>query len=327
MAKTILEFTLPFALIDEGEYDIASDGQLIKLKISHEQGLERLKLVTGMQASSSGSGKITVSRDKHGIANVSRVKIELPFLLQQLDPQARKGAGMSIDYMMKRSLSIKQECTKYVNRLIAVIRWHTAQHWLTPITEQEIFSISFSIEEDNGHKSGGILSDAGAGLRFPTKIKSQSQVSDEIKKTLASGIVVSFADNLVLDAVNYFETRRFNEVVINANIAFEVFLDDFLASKYRSEGKSEDEAEKLTRRDFNDGLHKLMRRQFFRSLDHATLIENKEPTYLKFDNIRTKRENAIHHRSRNITEEEAAEVLRQVYEVSAWILSTPSKGS
>ena len=66
-------------------------------------------------------------------------------------------------------------------------------------------------------------------------------------------------------------------------------------------------------------MHKLMRRQFFAGQSHEDLIK-RDPTYLKFDNFRKKRTNAIHHRMRNITMPEALQVLRESNDVVKWVM-------
>jgi hypothetical protein len=124
---------------------------------------------------------------------------------------------------------------------------------------------------------------------------------------------------LWLDGLSLYSSGRFNEAVINANISFEVFLDEYLSEKYKAARKSDEEIEQLLAKDFKDGMHKLMRRQFFAGQSHEDLI-NRDPTYLKFDNFRKKRTNAIHNRMRNITMPEALQVLRESNDVVKWVM-------
>jgi hypothetical protein len=50
----------------------------------YEQNRERMKQMTGFTLESGGVGNVEISRDAHGIANISKITMELPGTENQL---------------------------------------------------------------------------------------------------------------------------------------------------------------------------------------------------------------------------------------------------
>lgn len=87
MVKTIVEFVLPMALVEEGHYEMSVKGRPVKIDISYIQNKEMMQHITDMIPHSDGGGTVKLGRDKHGIANVSKVKMELP---ESNDPSIKR---------------------------------------------------------------------------------------------------------------------------------------------------------------------------------------------------------------------------------------------
>jgi hypothetical protein len=187
------------------------------------------------------------------------------------------------------------------------------------LREQDLFIYKIT-REKNGREEDELFFSPPSGYNYPIQIIDEDNVKPSILEMLQKRTPLPLSLKLWLDGLSLYSSGRFNEAVINANISFEVFLDEYLSEKYKAAGKSDEEIEQLLAKDFKDGLHRLMRRQFFADRSHNELMDNRDPIYLKFDNFRNKRTNAIHHRMRHIPMPEALQVLTESYDVVIWVM-------
>ncbi len=215
---------------------------------------------------------------------------------------------------------IKKHSLTCLNRLIDVIRYCTRRYWIRTLREQDLFIYKITREKNRNEEDEQVFSPP-SGHTYPIQIFDENNVKPCISEMLQKRISLPLSLKLWLDGLSLYSSGRFNEAIINANISFEVFLDEYLSEQYKAAGKSDKEIEQLLAKDFKDGLHKLTRRQFFANQSHEELINNRDPIYLKFDNLRIKRTNAIHHRMRNVTMQEALQVLRESNDVVMWVMS------
>jgi hypothetical protein len=93
---------------------------------------------------SGGGGNVEISRDGHGIANISSITMELP---------GEDNLLSGTELFETSSSSIKLECVKYFNRLVEVVRYVSRQYWITPISLREIIELNVVIENDDGEKT------------------------------------------------------------------------------------------------------------------------------------------------------------------------------
>jgi len=77
-------------------------------------------------------GNAELSRDEHGIANISKITMELPVTESQL-------TGIELSESL-----IKQECVMYFNRFAEVVRYVSRQYWITSISLREIIELDVS---------------------------------------------------------------------------------------------------------------------------------------------------------------------------------------
>ncbi len=68
-------------------------------------------------------------------------------------------------------------------------------------------------------------------MRFPLKTSEQSQVRPTVDRLLKSEFRIPLYESFFLDAVNYFETGKFNETVILANLVLEELVTLYLYKK------------------------------------------------------------------------------------------------
>ena len=100
MVKTVVDFILPMAFIDEGKYSVKIEKDITTVMITllpNKEVMERISDIVSF-------GKPKMIPDPHGVVNMTKVTIEFPYLIEPYN-------------------SIKQECIKYLNRLIEVVRY------------------------------------------------------------------------------------------------------------------------------------------------------------------------------------------------------------
>jgi hypothetical protein len=273
---------------------------------------------TGIIGTTSHGNIQLLPDDPNGFMNISNISIELPFLIESSEP------GLSFSMMSNMDTrpdiqEIKKHCLECLNRLIDVVRYNTKRYWMRTLREQDLFIYKIT-REKNGREEDELFFSPPSGYNYPVQIIDEDSVKPSILEMLQKRTPLPLYLKLWLDGLSLYSSGRFNEAVINANISFEVFLDEYLSEKYKAAGKSDEEIEQLLAKDFKDGMHKLMRRQFFAGQSHEDLTNTGDPIYLKFDNFRKKRTNAIHHRMRNITMPEALQVLRESNDVVIWVM-------
>jgi hypothetical protein len=137
-----VQFSLPNALIEQGNYELLVQNKRVNISIVYEQNKERMEQMTGFAIESGGGGNVEITRDAHGIANISKVTMEVPAAVDQL-------GGTEL---FETSSSIKQECVMYFNRLVEVVRYVSRQYWITPISSREIIELNVVKENDDGEK-------------------------------------------------------------------------------------------------------------------------------------------------------------------------------
>jgi hypothetical protein len=321
MAKTTVDFRLPSALIEPGEYEVSIDGITAKIRIVLIPNREAMNRIMGLEANATGSGSVRLSRDRYGVVNISQVTIELPFTV---DAKIDSTSSNMFD-MFSQSAMIKRECLRFLNRLVEVERWNTRKYWITPIEEQEILHFTSLVEPDEGKPRMGMAMGLGGGqLHFPIVTLEEKNVEQEIKTKLASETELPFYDSLFLDAINYYETGRYNEALIVLNIALESFVADYLLSKLKEKGHSEEDAAKLVDKAFSrekknrkSGMRKVLSEDF-KEIDGRSLEDNSE-LWDTFGNARDKRKNVIHPRTTELTQEVALETMLDIVDVWRWV--------
>lgn len=105
-------------IVDAGNYEVSMNNQVAKISIVLQQNKENLKNIGGMEVHTTGEGGgLKLIPDPHGIANYSKVIIELPYSVNS------------------QPLSIKQEYIRYINRLVEVVRNQTHAYWIQKVRE------------------------------------------------------------------------------------------------------------------------------------------------------------------------------------------------
>jgi len=317
MAKETVEFTIPQVFADEGEYDILFDDMMVKITISLIQNNPSLENVGGMTVSASGSGRVSISSDPFGIANITKIKIEFPKIISpKLDEKEINPTNVS--------LTVKQECIKYVNRLIEIVRIHTCRYWLRYVSEQDILGYSSIQIDDNNKGTKTMGMDFGSGLSFPIKVLEQKQVHAEIFESLKINRKISYDQNLFLDAISYYYVRRFNTAVTIMYVALEVAVSNYIVFKLTQKNIPEDEIRQIMKRVLKSRISKILDTHLKENTGKS-LKENDE-LWEKFEKIRNTRKSVVHPYPKILDQKEAYDTLTGIQEILGWLYRDEAVG-
>lgn len=310
MAKTIVEFSLPFVAIDEGKYEIKlgiyTSTIFIKY-IPNPCGLrELLKMVIE-------EGTCKLEFDGYGIANFSEITIELPYQREEHDEKM-------IHNSVPPSYSLKKDCVLFLNRLIDVVRFETRLHWIPYINEKMIHGISKKVYDDNGNKINEIVNlDFGRGLQYKRQTRTQIEAKETISEKLKTNIVISIHERLFLDAIRYFEEGRNNESVILTNISLEEFVTNYLFNKAIEKFGKDKAGKRLDQIKSTKSFGKVLTTHL-KEIDQRSLKDNME-LWDKYDFIRKIRKQAVHPNIRQISVSDTFNVLNYTDQIGRWISS------
>lgn len=309
MAKEIIEFTIPQAFADEGEYEVLLDDMTAKIAVELIQNDASLGNVGGMKVSTTGSGRVSFSLDSFGIANVTKITIEFPKIISskldenEINPKAS-------------SLAVKQECIRYVNRLIEVIRIYTKKYWLRYISEQDVLGYSSSQTDDNGKSSVTMSMDFGSGLSFPIQVLEQKGVHDKIIQSLKTNQKISYDNNLYLDAIGYYFTRRFNTAVSMMYVGLEVGISNYIIIKLMQKKIPEEEIGNIMKNVLKSRISKIL--DFHLKENTGKSLKENDELWKKFEKIRNVRKSVIHPYPKILSQQEAYETLTGIQEILGW---------
>ena len=194
MVKTVVDFILPMAFIDEGKYSVKIEKDITTVMITllpNKEVMERISDIVSF-------GKPKMIPDPHGVVNMTKVTIEFPYLIEPYN-------------------SIKQECIKYLNRLIEVVRYQTRIYWIPSISDRDIFKYSFEAMNENGkvdlfgqHETSEFMTRMrNEGEKYLNKVK---LIADEKNIQIKTEMISSI--NIAGGIVDYAEENNIDLIVI-----------------------------------------------------------------------------------------------------------------
>lgn len=324
MVKTIAHLTLPFALLDDGVYDVSIDGKIAKIELQREKTTARMGQVQGMEV----LGNVQMENDFHGLVNITRVKIELPYLIYPSKTRP-KSDGTLEDLSHDHHVNVQKDCMLYLNRLIQVVRWHTRKFWINNLSGFDINLNKFDLFDDNERNIGGQIH--GQPIYTPFKLPNltvyQKDIQKEILQSLKTEDKIPVYDALYLDALDDFSRGQFNKAVMTINIALESTITDYLLSELVKQGKTRDEAKKQVdkylkfdkKREGRSGFHKILANDF-KDVTGRSLEKDEPELWKEFENTRNKRKTTIHPYVGRLNEEKAREAFLNAVKIMNWVL-------
>jgi hypothetical protein len=311
MRKTEIQLAIPFTFALEGKYHVSIDNMMAEIEISYVQNNEAMDSVRGIQTS--GRARV-MPDDPEGIMNISKVSIKLPYSMNNHNNNiSNEPDKMQIGIPS----SIIEMCVLYLNRIREVIRYCTHRYWIRAISPRHLNIYKIVELDDDGKEEMRILFNIPFGNIFPINIVNEADVSLQISEMLKKETRVLISGNLFFDSLSFFHSSLFAEAIIIVNIALETFLEEKLVNKFKSEGKTDEQATKIVGDLLDGSLHKVMKKTYFAHMDNMT--RESHPIWLKFDEVRTKRKNVVHPYIKRFTADETKQILMDVLDIVKWI--------
>lgn len=296
--QVLIRFSLPFQLVEDGDYPVSIKGQEAKISIRNipvnEKHFERL---TGFKIVKSGGGSVKLVDDTRGISVISQVEILIPYVTDEI-------------YFLQLVL-------EYLNRLLDVWRFVTGKFWLREsVSDRDIVSMHWEKRCPSGEGRNGMFAFGLPGqIKVSTKIRKTSDALPIIYQFLIDETRIPLFQVLNLNALNHYTERRYNLAIIEMNVALEDYTTRYLAKRLSDEGLPKEEISRKLNK--YDRFHKMLDRGLKEIVGHS-LKENIE-LWKDFNRMRTIRKNAIHPFVRKSSYKDATDVMNIATKIAEWI--------
>ena len=327
MVKTVARLTLPFALLENGSFDVSLDKRIAKITVQRENTVSRQGQMTGMEFMVSKGGTLTMKNDFYGLVNITRLRVELPYLIYPSKIQDL-GNGRLEDLSHDHHINVQRDCLLYLNRLIEVIRWQTRRYWIHNLSGSDIYLNSFDLFDDQGNNIGGQTHGQPIHTLFnlPNFALYQSDRKKEIDAVLETEERIPVHDMLYLDALQDFSQGRFNKAVMLINTALESATTEFLLQTLMTQEESKENAKKKIdkilkfgkKKNGKSGFHKILTEDFKDIAGRS--LEDEQELWDGFNDARLKRKTTLHPYVGQLYEGVAKKAIIDVLKVMNWVL-------
>jgi len=327
MVKTVVDLTFPFALLDNGTYNVSINDKTSIIKITRENTQSRQAQMMGMSFVAPPGATMRMPNDFYGLVDITRIRIEFPFLIHPTKVRD-KGDGTLEDLSHDNHVTVQRVCLVYLNRLIEVIRWHTKRHWIHNLAGSDVYLNKFDLFDDNGRNIGGQIHGQPILTLFtlPSVTETQDSKKNQIDLSLESEERVPVHDALYLDALHDFSQGRFNKSIMAINTALESATTEYLFQQLIKNGDSESDAEKKIdkilsfgiKRNRKSGFHKILTEDF-KSITGRSL-EDEPELWNRFKDARVKRKTTLHPHVGKLSEDTSRQAIVDVLNVMNWVL-------
>lgn len=299
---SIVRFDLPFGIdLPDDNYSLLLDSYSAVVSL---RKTKRVGNIAGMPAGVEFA-PMSLPNDRWGRLFYTTAQV----ILKHSKPVE---ADVTLDFVcLDRAI----EC---IRRIISVYRNVTGIVNMQSLSKADIFSHIVEHYDAQGNKLPGlVLAIGGTSMHFGGG--TEPSISDEhlrkIKQMLSNNQKISTVAELLADAQDNHFYENFRIAVAQAESAFEVFIDRYLADKYRSRGTSEQEINSILE---NTGLKNLLKDHIkkFVSFDYATSSEIADWERKSYS-IRNK----VVHDGYTPTMQESHDVIETVYKTIVYIKS------
>ena len=327
MQKTVVYLTLPFALLDDGTYNVSLDNKKAIIILKRENTVSRQGQMMGGQFMVPQGATMKMENDFYGLVDITRIKIELPFLIHSTIIRD-KGDGTLEDISHDNHDNVQKVCLNYLNRLIEVIRWHTRRFWIHNLAGSDVYLNKFDLFDHDGRNVGGQehLQPILTLFNLPNNSVNQSNKQNQIKSSLESDERIPVHDSLYLDALHDFSQGRFNKAVMIINTGLESATTEYLLQQLIKNGMPRDDAKKKIdkilsfgiRLNRKSGFHKILTEDFKEVTGRS--LEDEPELWEGFKVARLKRKTTIHPYIGKLSESESRKVINDILSVINWVL-------
>lgn len=293
---------LAYTFAEEGSYDVSLCGKTVNISIKLVPTHGRKEVVPIMIAHLADPNQMMEDIP----ITLSHVTIRLPYHFVDSDKD------------LQYSPEIAEECIKYLNRLIEVIRYCTGQYWIQRAGFRDLFIQDIIEHNIDGSDKGLSLIQIPSGHEFKWETRKQSEAKSQILEFLNDGERrVPLSENLFLEALRLFNSSTFEQAVIIGNTSLEIFVGENLLKKYTSTGMYHDAAKRQVDKLFGNTFHDVMKKSYFHGMSNSEL-KNHE-VWKKFDSVRKVRKEVIHPHVRRSSLEETRNVLQNIHDIKKWV--------
>jgi hypothetical protein len=166
--------------------------------------------------------------------------------------------------------------------------------------------------DENGDTSSIFLLNYPTGNLYPISTFHEKNIQTEIDDILKNNKKIPFVDNLILDALQFFNYGRFSECVIFANICLEFGVFQKVLTDLVYQGIEFNRADKLSL-SFFDRFERGFKKTFLAGLNEDLLIKS------KIENVRKIRRKILHTHIGKVTYQEAKSVLDDILYIFNWL--------
>lgn len=327
MVKTVVNLTLPFALLDDGTYNVSIDDKTAIVRLTRENTQSRQAQMMGMAFMAPLGATMRMQNDFYGLVDITRIQIEFPFLIRSTRIRD-KGDGTLEDISHDNHVNVQKISLIYINRLIEIIRWHTKRHWIHNLAGSDVYLNNFDLFDDNGKNVGGQMHGQPILTLFnlPSEAETQDAKKNQIQSSLDSEEKVPVHDALYLDALHDFSQGRFNKAVMVINTALESATTEYLLQQLVKKGNSRDDAKKTVDKIISfgkkinkkSGFHKILTEDFKSIIGRS--LEDEPELWSRFNDARLKRKTTLHPYVGQLSEETARKTIIDVLNIMNWVL-------
>ena len=327
MVKTIVSLTLPFALLEDGTYNVSIEGKTALIGLKRENTKSRQTQMMGMSFVTLPGATMSMPNDFYGLVDITRIRIEFPFLIRPTQMR-NKGDGTLEDISHDNHDNVQKASITYLNRLIEIIRWHTKKHWIHNLAGSDVYLNKFDLFDDHGKNVGGQIHGQPilTTFNFPNESETQSAKKNQIDSSLKSEEKIPVHDALYLDSLHDFSQGRFNKSVMVINTALESATTEYLFQQLVKNGNPRNESKQTIdkiisfgkKKNGKSGFHKILTEDF-KSVTGRSL-EDESDLWIRFNDARLKRKTTLHPYVGKLSEDDARQAIIDILNVINWVL-------
>lgn len=240
IVNSVIIFELPIGInLPDGNYTITTDkGQfgIILKKIENKNPV-------GIPSNVKIAGGTTISGDRWGRLHHTAVNVIFPYSTPQ-------------DYSPIIETDMRKDSIEIINRLLIVYSYVTNDP-IQKLAQVDIFSESYRHFDSQGKDVPGLafsLSGGGNFMKMGGAALTPEPQLTEIKKMLEENTKIPIYDELILNSKNHLFYDSPRLAVIEANTAFEVFVNILIYSGYKKKNYATEKIENILETPFSNLL-------------------------------------------------------------------------
>jgi hypothetical protein len=218
--RSVVRFDLPYSIdLPDGSYKVVLNSYLVLVNIKSNK---RSGNVVGAPPNAAFAGDMTLMNDRWGRFHYTSV-----VAIFEHSP--------NVPYDVALDFGTVERAVGAINRIIEVMRYVTSDIILQKLARTDLFSYSVQHFDSNGIELPGLALAIDGNMRFNVPAISDQNIR-KISEMLANNGKMPIYVQLLMDARDSHYYGNFRVAVTEAESAFEIFVQQFLATKYHKQG-------------------------------------------------------------------------------------------